>query len=188
MNAAGGPRPPDAGEKAPATASEPALGDRARPVPGFWRRRVVAPILAQLTQGVTPDRIALTLALGTACGVFPFLGFTTALCALVAFALKLNQPIIHVVNQLLWPVQLAGIPLFVALGQQLYGAPPVPVDPSEIARLFADSPREFWTRFGLMGMHALTAWLLVAPLLTAALHFSLRPLLRRVAARRASPA
>jgi len=156
----------------------------ASPRPGFWRRRVVAPVVAQLTQGVTPDRIALTLALGVACGVFPFLGFTTALCALVAALLRLNQPIIHVVNQLLWPVQLAGIPLFVALGQSLYGAPSVPVDPSEIARLFAESPNEFWTRFGLMGVHALTAWLLVAPALVAALHFSLRPLLRRVAVRR----
>lgn len=141
------------------------------------------PIVAQLTQGVTPDRIALTLALGVLCGVFPFLGFTTALCAVVAAALRLNQPIIHVVNQLLWPVQLAGIPLFVALGQKLYGAPPVPVDPTEIARVFADSQREFWTRFGLMGLHAFTAWLLVAPFLVAALHFGLRPVLRRLASK-----
>lgn len=141
------------------------------------------PIVAQLTQGVTPDRIALTLALGVACGVFPFLGFTTALCAVVAAALRLNQPIIHVVNQLLWPVQLAGIPLFVALGQKLYGAPPVPVDPAEIARVFSESPREFWTRFGLMGLHALSAWLLVTPFLVAALHFGLRPVLRRVASK-----
>lgn len=150
---------------------------------GFWRRRVLDPIVAQLTQGVTPDRIALTLALGVLCGVFPFLGFTTALCAVVAAALRLNQPIIHIVNQLLWPVQLAGIPLFVALGQKLYGAPLVPVDPTEIARVFAESQREFWTRFGLMGLHAFTAWLLVAPFLVAALHFGLRPVLRRLASK-----
>jgi len=150
---------------------------------GFWRRRVVGPILAQLTQGVTPDRLALTLGLGLACGVFPFLGFTTALCAAVAAALRLNQPVIHVINQLLWPVQLAGIPLYVALGQKLYGAPPVPVDPTEIARVFAESQREFWTRFGLMGLHAFTAWLLSLPLLIGAAFYSTRPLLRRAATR-----
>lgn len=150
---------------------------------GFWRRRVVAPILAQLTQGVTPDRLALTLGLGLACGVFPFLGFTTALCAIVAAGLRLNQPVIHIVNQLLWPVQLAGIPLYVALGQNLYGAPAVPVDPAEIARIFAESQREFWTRFGLMGLHALTAWTLTVPVLVAGTFYSTRPLLRRVAAR-----
>lgn len=164
-------------------AAEPSTPPPAAPPAGFWRRRVVGPVLAQLTQGVTPDRVALTLGLGLACGVFPFLGFTTALCAVVAAALRLNQPIIHVVNQLLWPVQLAGIPLFVTLGQKLYGAPPVPVDPTEIARVFADSQREFWTRFGLMGVHALSAWLLAAPWLVGAAFYGTRPFLRRAAAR-----
>ncbi len=153
------------------------------PREGFWRRRVVAPLVAQLTQGVTPDRLALTLGAGLAGGVFPFLGFTTALCALAAFALRLNQPVIHVVNQLLWPVQLAGIPLYVALGQRLWGAPPVPVDPAEVARVFAESQAEFWTRFGLMGLHALTAWLLTVPLLVGGAYLAARPLLRALAAR-----
>ena len=31
--------------------------------PGFFQARVVAPILAQLKQGITPEKIALTLAL-----------------------------------------------------------------------------------------------------------------------------
>ena len=154
----------------------------AAPPAGFWRRRIVAPLVAQLTQGVTPDRLALTLGLGLACGLFPFLGFTTALCAVVAAALRLNQPVIHIVNQLLWPVQLAGIPLYVAFGQRLFGAPPVPVDPQEIARVFAESPAEFWTRFGLMGLHALTAWLLSVPPLVAACYLATRPLLRRLGA------
>ncbi len=157
--------------------SEPA------PREGFWRRRVVAPLVAQLTQGVTPDRLALTLGVGLAGGVFPFLGFTTALCALAAFALRLNQPVIHVVNQLLWPVQLAGIPLYVAFGQRLWGAPPVPVDPAEVARLFTTAPGEFWTRFGLMGVHALTAWLLTVPVLVGATYAATRPVLRALAAR-----
>lgn len=150
---------------------------------GFWHRRVVAPIVAQLTQGVTPDRLALTLGLGLACGVFPFLGFTTVLCALVAAALRLNQPVIHLVNQLLWPVQLAGIPLYVAFGQRLFGAAPVPVDPQEIARVFAESPAEFWTRFGLMGLHALTAWLVTVPILVGAAYSAARPILRLAASK-----
>ncbi len=167
------------GRPRPSSAGQPAA-----PVPaGFWRRRVVAPLLAQLTQGVTPERLALTLGVGLAGGLFPFLGFTTALCFVAALALRLNQPIIHVLNQLLWPAQLAGIPLYVWLGQHLYGAPPVPVDPQEIARVFAESPRVFWTRFGLMGLHAFTAWLASAPLLIGAVYFSTRPLLLGLAKR-----
>ncbi len=156
------------------------------PRPSLWQRRVVQPILAQLTQGVTPDRIALTLGVGLACGLFPFLGFTTALCFAVALLLRLNQPIIHVVNQLLWPVQLAGIPFYVWLGQNIFGAPPVPVDIQEVARVFSESQREFWARFGLMGLHAFTAWLLTVPLLVGIVYCATRPVLRRLASNSAS--
>ena len=156
------------------------------PRPSFWQRRVIQPILAQLTQGVTPDRIALTLGVGLACGLFPFLGFTTALCFAAAFMLRLNQPIIHIINQLLWPAQLAGIPVYVWLGQNIFGAPPVPVDPQEIARVFAESQREFWSRFGLMGLHAFTAWLVTVPLLIGTVYYATRPVLRRLASNPAS--
>lgn len=153
---------------------------------GFWQRRIVQPILAQLTQGITPDRIALTLGVGLACGVFPFLGFTTALCFVVAAALRLNQPIIHIVNQLLWPVQLALIPVYVRLGAALFGAEALPFDPQEVSRVFLASQREFWARFGLMGLHAFTAWLLSLPLLIGATWLIVRPILRRVASARLS--
>lgn len=152
--------------------------------PSFWQRRIVQPIVAQLTQGITPDRIALTLGVGLACGVFPFLGFTTALCFAAAAALRLNQPLIHVVNQLLWPVQLALIPVYVRLGASLFGAEALPFDPQEVSRVFLASQSEFWSRFGLMGLHALIAWLLSMPLLVGATWLATRPILRRLASAR----
>ena len=48
---------------------------------GFFYRRLVRPVLELLRQGVTPEKIALSLTLGVALGVFPVLGSTTALCA-----------------------------------------------------------------------------------------------------------
>jgi uncharacterized protein (DUF2062 family) len=45
---------------------------------GFFYRHLVRPILDLLRQGVTPEKIALSLALGMALGVFPVLGSTTA--------------------------------------------------------------------------------------------------------------
>lgn len=159
-----------------------ATNDTARP--SFCQRRIVQPIVAQLTQGITPDRIALTIGVGLACGVFPFLGFTTALCFVAAAALRLNQPIIHVVNQLLWPVQLALIPVYVRLGARLFGAEALPFDPQEVSRVFLSSQSEFWSRFGLMGLHALIAWVLSLPLLVGATWLATRPILRRLASAR----
>lgn len=162
----------------------PATKPGAHSSPNFWQRRIVHPIVAQLTQGITPDRIALTLGVGLACGVFPFLGFTTALCFVAAAALRLNQPIIHVVNQLLWPVQLALIPVYVRLGAALFGVEALPFDPEEVSRVFLESQREFWSRFGLMGIQALAAWLLSLPLLVAGAWLATRPILRRLASAR----
>ena len=63
----------------------------------FSYRRLVRPILRLLRQGVTPEKIALSLALGAVLGVFPVLGSTTALCTLAAITLRLNLPAISCV-------------------------------------------------------------------------------------------
>src|SRR5262245_45120940 len=64
----------------------------------FWRRRVIGLIVAQLTQGVSPEKIALTIALGSTIAIFPIMGSTTLLCLIVGVWCKLNQPIIQLVN------------------------------------------------------------------------------------------
>ena len=151
----------------------------------FWSRRVTGPILTQLTQGVTAEKIALTLALGLVCGLFPFVGFTTALCFVVAYTFRLNQPIIHVVNQLLWPVQLPLIAVYVKAGARLYRADVQTFEVSEITRIFWASQREFWARFGLMGLYALSAWLISVPVLAGVAYYSSLPALRKLASTRA---
>jgi uncharacterized protein (DUF2062 family) len=152
----------------------------------FWQRRVIAPIVAQLTQGVTPQKIALTLALGLVCGIFPFLGFTTALCFVVALAFRLNQPIIHVINQLLWPVQLPLIAVYVKMGARLYGADVMTFNVQDITRVFWASQSEFWARFGMMGVYALSAWLISVPVIAGLAYYATLPALRKLASTRPS--
>src|SRR5437868_2134446 len=93
----------------------------------FWQRRVVALILAQLRQGITPEKIALTIALGTALGIFPILGSSTVLCAITAIRLRLNQPIIQLVNYLVYPLQLVLLLPFYRSGESLFRQPHVPI-------------------------------------------------------------
>ena len=76
------------------------------PAGGFWRRRLLDPLRRQLVQGVTPRKLAATLAVGTVCSLFPFLGFTSLLNLAVGIALRLNQPLLQGWNQLLGPLQL----------------------------------------------------------------------------------
>lgn len=149
----------------------------------FWRRRVVAPVLGQLTQGVTPDRIALTVGVGTACSVLPFLGFTTILNVAAGFWLRLNHPILQTLNQLLGPLQLLLIIGYVRVGEKIWQAEPVSLSVGILMKAFKDDPWSFLQRFGWTGVHAATAWLLSVPVIVAALYFGLRPMLRRVGAR-----
>ncbi len=151
------------------------------PLPSFWQRRLLGPLRTQLTQGATPDRLALTLALGTACSLLPFFGFTWLANLIAGLCLRLNQPILQTLNQLLGPLQLVLILVYVRAGEFLWRAAPVPLSVPTLVAAFRDDPGAFLVRFGWTGVHAASAWLLTSPFLVAALYFSLRPLLRRFA-------
>ncbi len=162
----------------------PAAPERApAPVPGFWRRRLLDPLLAVLAQGATPAALSRALAVGAVCAVFPFLGATTILTTLVGLALRLNQPVLQTLNQLLGPVQLVLIPVFVHLGARLLGGDVSEFSVAgmlEVAR--EGSVGEFLARFGRIGLYALVAWLVAAPAIFAGVFLVARPLVRRLAA------
>lgn len=162
----------------PAVAEAPSA-----PPASFWKRRVVTPIVGQLRQGITPEKIALTIALGGVLSIFPILGATTILCALAGFTLKLNQPIIQLINYLAYPAQLALlIPLYRA-GEMLFGKPPVPLSISFLLESFRTDPARFLREFGMIGLQGIAVWMLLAPLLVTVLYFTLRPPLRALARR-----
>jgi uncharacterized protein (DUF2062 family) len=150
---------------------------------GFFRRRIARPIVELLRQGVTPEKMALSLALGLALGVFPVLGTTMALCALVAFVWRLNLPAIQLVNYFVYPLQIALILPFFRAGEKLFGAPHLPLSVSQIV---ATVHASFWGATPFLWTtiwHAAVAWCLVAPLFVALAYVVLVVLLRRIARR-----
>jgi uncharacterized protein (DUF2062 family) len=151
---------------------------------GFFYRRLIRPILDLLRQGVTPEKIALSVALGVALGIFPLLGSTTILCALAALALRLNLPAIQIVNYFVYPLQIALLLPFLRAGEWLFGAPRLRLTAQQIyARIQAGLPgaiAELWTPL----WHAIIAWCLAAPVFVGVAYFVLAPMLRRVARRK----
>ncbi|MGB8322372.1 MAG: DUF2062 domain-containing protein [Candidatus Acidiferrum sp.] len=147
---------------------------------GFLHRRLFRPVLDLLKQGVTPEKLALSLALGAVVGVFPALGWTTMLCAIAAFALGLNLPAIQIVNYFMYPLQIALLIPFFRLGEKLFGAPHLPISVSQI---YAMAHANLWGAIKFLWSttwHAIVVWALLAPFVTAATYFTLTPLLRRV--------
>jgi uncharacterized protein (DUF2062 family) len=159
---------------------EPASPPRKRK---FWQRWLVDPVLRQLTQGVTPQKISLSLAVGSALALFPILGTTTTLCIVAGVALGLNQPIIQGVNALCTFVYFPLIYAFVRLGDALAGSAKSDLDIPVMISLFTHHPRDFLHQFGVTALHAILGWSLVAPLWIPLVYFvALGPL--QLAARR----
>lgn len=112
----------------------------------------------------------MSCALGVVLGLFPILGSTTLLCFLAAYALKLNQPATQAVNQLMYPLQIPLVLVFVRMGEKIIGAPPVPLAPARLASEFSAGPAAFLREYGLAGLHGILAWTLTAPLLAVLLY------------------
>jgi uncharacterized protein (DUF2062 family) len=151
---------------------------------GFFCRRLVRPLLDLLRQGVTPEKLALSIAMGVMLGIFPVLGSTTVLCALAALSLQLSLPAIQLVNYFVYPLQIALLIPFFRLGERLFHSPHLPLlVPQIYAMIHADmgnAVRSLWTTT----WHAILVWSLVAPLCAAALYAVLAPALRRLARRK----
>jgi uncharacterized protein (DUF2062 family) len=141
------------------------------------RDRLLVPLQLQLTQGVSPSRLALALSLGAVVGMMPMLGVTTVLCAVLAIGLRLNQPAIQLANYVAYPLQLLlFIPSFQA-GAWLFGRPPVAFGLAQLrAELVADALGTVGRYLG-DNLRAVAAWGLVAPLLGGLLFLLLRALL-----------
>jgi uncharacterized protein (DUF2062 family) len=135
--------------------------------------------LAQwLRQGISPRRLALTLALGFAVGCLPVVGLPTALCVVLAIVLRLNLPAIQAANYVVMPLQLVLIAPFVRLGGWLVSLTPKHAIGARIL-LHLLPIRILWHLATFAGQ-ALLAWLVIALPAVALMTLVLTLVLRRV--------
>src|SRR5512137_1489378 len=130
------------------------------------RRRVVDPVKQQLWQGVTPRKLALSLALGVVISVMPVLGVTTFVALAVSVLFRLNHVAVVAANYLAYPAQiLLFIPFFQA-GAWLTGGPPVPFSLEQIRAELNVGILQTVARYADANARAMLPWLLVAPVAT----------------------
>lgn len=147
----------------------------------FLQRRLITPLLALLRQGVTPEKLALSLSLGIVIGLVPVLGISTALCALAAVFLKLNMPAIQLVNYLLTPLQLLLIIPQLRFGELLVNAPRFPITLEKGLALLSHGVINAVQILATAILHATLGWIVLAPLLAFVLYRILEPVLRHLA-------
>jgi len=151
------------------------------------RRRVVEPVKQQLWQGVTPRKLALSLALGVVISVMPLMGITTLVALALSVLLRLNPVAVVAANYAAYPAQiLLFIPFFQA-GAWITGGPPVPFSLDQIRAELALGVWPTVVRYADANVRAMVAWLLFAPLVTWILFALFRRLLARLPTPRVEP-
>ncbi len=133
-----------------------------------------------LRQGISPRRLAVTLALGFAIGCIPVVGIPTLVCAALALALRLNLPAIQAANYAVMPLQLLLIVPFVRMGGWLFATSRNPS--LQAGALLHASPHVVATQMGWLAGQALLAWVLIALPAVLLLTFMLTKVLRRIPA------
>jgi hypothetical protein len=146
--------------------------------------------LSWLSLGISPRRLALTLALGFAIGCIPVIGIPTVLCAGLALALRLNQPAIQAANYAAMPLQFALIVPFVRLGGWITSSP-VSAKPMSflVPGAFAHlSAVNLASRMSGIAGHALLAWLVAAIPAVILMTLAFNLMLRRIPVLKAAEA
>jgi uncharacterized protein (DUF2062 family) len=143
-------------------------------------RKIILPIVDLLRQGITPEKIALSIALGAVLGIFPVLGSTTILCAAAAFVLRLNLPAIQVVNYLMYPLQLILFLPFLQAGSRITGTAHITLSMREVFGMIQSDPWSLIKMLWSATLGAMAIWIMMSPLVIAAIYFTLAPVLRRL--------
>ena len=127
----------------------------------LFHDKIGQPILNLLKQGISPEKLSLSIAFGAVIGILPILGATTLICAAIAVVLRLNLPAIQLFNYLVYPLQIFLLIPFISLGAFIFQVDLPPLTVQELSVLFQ---QDFWgsiVSFFETILYAVVAWLIV---------------------------
>jgi uncharacterized protein (DUF2062 family) len=145
-------------------------------------RVVVEPLIRLLRVGATPEQLAWSLALGLVVGVNPLIGSTTLAALALAGALRLNLVASQLGNHVVYPLEIALLPVFLKLGSRVFGSEKVPLGGKQLLAAVRHHPWDTTRMLWMWEWHALVVWAVLAAIAMPLISFSLRPVLRRMLA------
>lgn len=139
-------------------------------------RHIIDPLKLLLRQGITPQKVALSLACGVVCGLFPVFGTTTVLCAVVALRFRLNLPAVQLVNYIIYPAQLALIVPFIRAGEFILRADRTKLTLPQMIALIGKNHIQALHLLWRLALHGIVAWLVFAPVAFVILYYGFLPM------------
>lgn len=144
-----------------------------------FMKKLLAMIQHLLREGLSPERIALAVALGLTIGVFPIYSPMSLMVIFLAWLLKLNKPLSLAAYYSMTLVMPLLIIPFLRLGEWAARAETASIHLVELSRRFSETPMETLQEFGWSFAHAIFGWALIAPILTGLLYALILRLGRR---------
>lgn len=141
--------------------------------------KITNPLLNQLRQGVSPPKLAQSVALGMVLGTLPVVGVTTSLCVIAAAIFKLNHVAIQTINYVAYPVQFALLIPYFRIGEWIFRAQPIVLDVKMILQEFNVDFMMAFKKYAMTALMGTVAWLVFSPLVYATLYFSSLKLFKR---------
>ncbi|WP_109486480.1 DUF2062 domain-containing protein [Occallatibacter savannae] len=152
------------------------------PIREWFRCHVLRPVLHALRGGVTPRRMAWSLALGMVVGINPSVGLTTLLVVFVAWVFGLSKFASLIGSHVVAPLHLLLFIPFIDLGVHVFHTGKLPMTRKQIEHL-SHHPFRLFHEIWQWEWHALVIWGIVAavamPVLALYLRRALIVLLRR---------
>lgn len=142
-------------------------------VRGWVKRKFIVPILKAIKQGISIERLSVSLALGITIGLIPLYGVTTLIVGLLAVSLRLNFISMQIAHYIVHPIQIALLIPFLKLGDTLINSSNVSFTINEYLYLFKT---DFWKALDelwLINLSAIGIWLILAIPLFLILYYSL---------------
>ena len=148
-------------------------------VSGWAKRIFVFPLLKIIREGISTERLTVSLALGITVGLIPLYGVTTLLIGCIALSLRLNFIAMQIAHYLVHPIQIALLIPFFKMGDAIVKTSDAGFTLHQYIQLFRD---DFWSalrEFWLVNLSAIGIWFLVSIPLYLMLYFGIIYLLRK---------
>lgn len=129
--------------------------------------------------GITPGKLALTIAFGVVIGIMPFFGLATLLCTLTGIRLRLNVPALLLICYLTAPLHLVLYLPFIKIGIWLFGASEFRFTFDEIVSMFQKNWYLALEKIWLANMLGVLVWLVLSIPIAFLIYQATLPFLRK---------
>jgi uncharacterized protein (DUF2062 family) len=149
-------------------------------ISGFFNRRLVQPVLNLLKQGMTPRKLAATVAVGTVVGLVPAFGVSSAIGTAIAARFRLNIAATVLVGYLVHPLQLLLIIPYIRMGISLFGMTELRLSLTEMQVMFRADWLDALNKLWMANLAGVSVWALLALPTGGILYLLLLPLFKRI--------